>query len=294
MTHLPSPSALWFLATLVTLVFVIAYPLILAIAANRRLHVSWKYFGFGALIFFLFQVITRVPAVTVLGIVLRPTLRHSQVALWGWLVALALTAGLFEEVGRYVGYRWLMGHEEKTWSKGVMYGIGHGGLESMLLVGGQIALSLVSITVSLAIINPSALPAAQRHPVVSQFQAIANQPGWLPLLGAWERLWTLPVHIALSVIVLQVFRRKNLGWLLLAIGAHAFFDFVTVATQQILGSAITSSLIVEGIIAVFGLIALWVIFALREPATPTAQPAQFPPEQQTYAVNPQAAEEAAQ
>ncbi|HLY31178.1 MAG TPA: YhfC family glutamic-type intramembrane protease, partial [Ktedonobacterales bacterium] len=221
-----------------------------------------------ALIFFVFQVITRVPAVDILGIVLRPTLRQSLVAQWTWLVALALTAGLFEEVGRYVGYRLLMGREEKTWSKAVMYGIGHGGLESMLLVGGQIALSLLNITVSLLLVNPSTLPAAQRQTVVSQFQAVAAEPGWLPLLGGWERLWTLPVHVALSVIVLQVFRRKNLNWLWLAIGAHAAFDFVTVAILQLLGSGTNATLLVEGFIALVGVGAIWVIFALREPATP--------------------------
>jgi hypothetical protein len=32
----------------------------------------------------------------------------------------ALTAGLFEEVGRYLGYGIFMRNEEKTWNKAVM------------------------------------------------------------------------------------------------------------------------------------------------------------------------------
>ena len=38
-----------------------------------------------------------------------------------------------------------MRREDKTWSKAVMFGIGHGGLESVLLVGGLMVLTLFSL-----------------------------------------------------------------------------------------------------------------------------------------------------
>ncbi len=254
----------WIIATLVTSLFAIVYPLILAIIAHRRLRVSWKYFAYGLLIFLIFQVITRVPIVTVLGRVLAPQLNSSTAFLYTWLAILALTAGLFEEVGRYIGYRWFMGKEEKTWNKAVMYGLGHGGLESILLVGGLSLLTLVNVVV-LSSINLSALPAAQHAQVIQQINAINAEPGWLPILGAWERLWTLPVQVALSVIVPQVFRRRNILWLVLAILAHAVFDFVTVALVQVLGAGrISTNLIVELIVALVGLGAIWVIWALRD------------------------------
>src|SRR5947209_14860123 len=108
-------SSAWLTAAIVSALFVIVYPLVLALIAQQRLKVSWRYFGFGALIFFLFQLISRVPIVTVLGNVLAPQLKASPVFLYIWLAFLAITAGIAEEVGRYVGYRWLMKREEKTW-----------------------------------------------------------------------------------------------------------------------------------------------------------------------------------
>ena len=267
MSPLPQPSVAWFLVSGLAIVFVIVYPFGLAILAHQRLRVGWRYFWYGALIFLLFQLVTRVPIVTALGVVLAPALRASVVARWAWLTALALTAGLAEEIGRYVGYRWLMGREEKTWSKAVMYGVGHGGLESVILVGGGALLSLVSVAVTLAAVNPATLPAGQQHTLVMRFAALAAQLGWEPLLGAWERLWTLPVHIALSVIVLQVFRRRQRRWLWIAVAAHAAFDFIAIALVQALASSFTAlatTLIIEGFIAVAGLIAIWVIFALRD------------------------------
>jgi uncharacterized membrane protein YhfC len=159
-----------------------------------------------------------------------------------------------------------MRREEKTWNKAVMYGLGHGGLESILLVGGLAILGLISV-VALSSINLDSLPAAQRTAAAQQLHAISTQPGWFPLLGAWERLWTIPVQVALSVMVLQVFRRGNIGWLWLAVLAHAVVDGVAVAVPQLIGSSIDTvhtDLIVEGIVAVFGLIALRIIFALRD------------------------------
>ncbi|GAC1391053.1 MAG: hypothetical protein NVSMB38_10470 [Ktedonobacteraceae bacterium] len=144
--------------------------------------------------------------------VFAPQLKTSTLFRFTWYLILAFTAGLFEEVGRYVGYRLFMAREEKTWSKAVMYGIGHGGIESVVLVGGLGLLSLLNILVTSSL-NLNTLSASQHATVIHQFAAINAQPAWFSLLGTWERLWTLLVHIALSVIVLQVFRRKNIGWL---------------------------------------------------------------------------------
>jgi len=265
----------WLASSVIAIAFAILYPLVLAFIAHRRLNISWKYFGYGALIFFLFQIISRVPIVTALGGVLAPQLRASRVFLYTWLAILALTAGLFEEVGRYVGYRWLMRREEKTWSKAVMYGIGHGGLESMVLIAGLGLLTLLNLIV-LSSINLNSLPASQHDQVVQQLKALSAQTGWFPLIALWERLWTLPVQVALSVIVLQVFRRNNIGWLWLAILAHAVVDFVPVALLQVLGASTGAYLLVELIVAIFGATGVLVIWKLRDrpetKALPEAQP----------------------
>jgi len=257
-------SPAWVAANIVSIAFVILYPLVLAVVANRRLKVSWKYFAYGALIFFVFQLITRVPAVQVIQAAITPQLETSPALLYTWLAILVLTAGLFEEVGRYVAFRWLMRREEKTWNKAVMYGLGHGGLESILLVGGLAILSLINVIV-LSSIGLNAIPATQRAQAAQLLAVVGAQPAWFPLLAAWERLWTVPIQIALSVLVLQVFRRNNIAWLWLAILAHAIVDGVSVGLVQVLGpGSISTTLIVEVVVAFFGVIALWIIFALRD------------------------------
>jgi uncharacterized membrane protein YhfC len=269
----------WTIALVVTCLFAIAYPLVLALVARRRLGVGWRYFWFGALIFLLFQVVTRIPAITVVGSVFGKQIRSSPTLLYVWLAVLVLTAALFEEIGRYIGYRWLMGREEKTWSKAVMYGLGHGGLESFLLVGLSNLYALVQLA-ALSAVNLSSLPAAQRQTVAAQLHAISLQPAWFPLLAGWERLWTIPIHVALSVIVVQVFRRHNLGWLGLAIVGHMVVDGVAVAMPQLFGSGTGASLLIEGVVAIFGLVALWIIWALRDKPRPEPAPSIVAPAEQ--------------
>jgi uncharacterized membrane protein YhfC len=255
----------WFIGILVATAFVLLYPIGLALIARQRLKVSWRYFGYGALIFFLFQIISRVPLVLWLGNVLAPQLKASFILQLLWIIALALTAALFEEIGRYIGYRWLMKREEKTWSKAVMYGIGHGGIESMVIVGVPLLLGIVNIVI-LSVIGLQALPADQRNIVEQQFSAIDALPAWTSLLGAWERLWTLPLHIGLSVIVLQVFRRQSILWLYLAIALHAAVDFLAVFLSLVLGKDLSASLLIEGIVMLVGLGSIWVIWRLRDPS----------------------------
>ncbi len=266
----------WAIALGASSIFAIIYPLALAFAANRKLAVSWRYFGFGVLIFGIFQVVTRVPIVQIVGNAYHAQIAASPALTYGWLAVLVVSAALFEEVGRYLGYRWFMRREDKTWAKAVMYGLGHGGLESILLVGLGGLASLLNIML-LSTMSLTALPAAQRQVVAEQLHAIANQPGWYPLLGGWERLWTVPVQVALSVLVVQVFRRGNIGWLWVAIGAHMLVDGVAVAVPQVFKSSgwgsVAISLLIEGIVAVFGLCAIWIIWALRDRQQQTAAPA---------------------
>jgi len=252
--------------TIAAILFEILFPLALAFVAGRRLGVSWRYFGYGALIFFLFQIISRVPIIQVVQSLIAPQLRASSTLRFIWITVAAFTAGLCEEIGRYVGYRWLMKREEKTWSKAIMYGLGHGGIESMLLVAGLTALSLIQL-LALARTDLNTLPISeqQRALIAQQLAAASAQPAWVGLVGAWERIWSIIFHVALSVIVLQVFRRGSLRWLWLAIVLHAGVDFVAAGLPALMPLGPQTRLFLpEAIIAIVGLISLWVIWRLRD------------------------------
>ena len=257
------PSLMSLVALGAALVFMVGYPLGVAVVLRRRLTVGWRYFGYGALVFFVSQMVLRVPLVFAATPLIAPAVASSRVLLVSWGLLLALTAGLFECGGRYLGYRWLMGREEKTWEKGVMYGVGHGGLESMVLVPAMTILQLVGL-LSLTSASLDAMTPAQRAAVLQQIALFTSGPFWLPLLSAWERLWTIAIQVGMSVLVLQVFRRGSLVWLGLATGMHTVVDFLAPTLIPLLGlPRLQTALLAEGAVTVFGLLSLWIVLALR-------------------------------
>lgn len=100
---------------------------------------------------------------------------------------------------------------------------------------------------------------------MQQATAINTQPFWFPLLTIWDRLWGIPLHVALSIIVLQMFRRHQRRWLVLAILLHALIDFITLALPQAFGPQPGIQLLEETLMCAFGLLGVWIIWRLRDP-----------------------------
>ena len=243
-------------------------PLVLALWLQRRLKVSWRYLGYGALIFLVFQVLTRIPLVSVAQAALGPQLATSRGLQVAWLVVLVSSAGLFEEVGRYIGYRWLLRKLPKTWAGGVMYGLGHGGFESIIVVALPTFLTLANLML-LPSVLPT-LPEAQRVLITQQLAAVGATPEWLSLVGVYERVWTIAIHIALSLVVLQVFLRNRMRWLWYSVGLHALVN--SVAFLALLGLGTTAQLVLsEAWVTLCGIVAVWATFRLRGPATERAR-----------------------
>ena len=107
-------------------------PLALALFLARRCHGRWRYWLYGVLVFLLSQGFTRIPAMVFLQT--RPSVHVAlQEPAWFWpfLLFAAFTAGLFEEGGRWLAFRFLVPPAERHWRTSLMLGAGHGGLESV-------------------------------------------------------------------------------------------------------------------------------------------------------------------
>lgn len=243
------------------------FPLIVGFYIHRRFGVRWKFFLFGMLVFFLSQIVLRIPIVQLTQAFFGQALQSSQLMLYTWFLVLALTAGLVEEIGRYLGYRFLI-KNDKTWEVGLMYGAGHGGIESMLLIGGLVLLGFIN---TLVLANPdpslSNLPPDQLAAVEAVRQQIAALDWWAPLLGAYERIITVFFHIALSILVLQAFLRRSFMWVVYAIALHTLVNLVALVALPLVGF-----IWVEVALTFTLPISLGIIFYFR-PRPPVAEPA---------------------
>jgi len=242
----------------------IGAPLLLAVALARRCEGKWKYWGYGVLVFLLFQGVTRIPAmVAVQSLPAFQQALKQPAVLWGFLLFAAFTAGLFEEGGRWLAIRFFVPAADRRWNTALMLGAGHGGLESI----GVGLLVLVGLVNYLAIVLiPAENLGAPAAAVEQARQQFASMQGWEPLLGAWERVGALAVQLGLSVMVMQAFLRGQRWWWY-ALAAHTVVDFTSVGLLQVAAKPLGQSravLVVEGLVTVYALLAFWYIMAMRE------------------------------
>lgn len=249
-------------------------PVVVALYIRRKTGAPWRFFFMGAVTFVISQVF-HIPfnfAVQRSGVLpsdLSTTLNLIIIAAF-----LGLSAGVFEETARYLTYRF-WARDARTWSRGLMLGAGHGGIEAILLG----ALAAVNFFGLLYAANNevalSVLPPEQRAQINDALAGILNTPTPMLLLGAVERLFAITAHLAMSVMVLQVFLRRSILWLFLAIGWHTLLNMAAV-----IGAARLSPYATEGVIAVFAALSLLIIFRLRtpEPVAPEPEPLPAPAE----------------
>ncbi len=256
-----------FFAHLLNAVLMIGLPVALVLILIRAWKLPWRIWWIGAFTF-VFSQVGHIPFILVISRLLNQTgmISWSPAAqlIFNSLFA-GLSAGIFEEGARYIVLRlWLK--DVRSWRKGILFGAGHGGAEAIILG----AVALYSF-IQLAILRNADLskiyPANQVALAQQQLQTYWSLPWYGSLLGALERSFTIPAQIALAVLVLQVFTRKNIAWLFAAIGYHTLLDFVAV-----FGQAHMNSYQLEGVIGIFALLSVGIIFLLRSPEPPAAIP----------------------
>jgi len=228
------------------------------VIVSKQRDVKWNLYGIGALTFIASQIFHIPFNIWVLNPVLQEftSITPQGAALLILAVALGLSAGFFEETARYLVYRFGI-KDAREWKDALMFGAGHGGIEAILL--GLLAFLSVLQLISLTgqdlshIVPEDQLPLAQ-----AQITSFWEIPWYGVLLGTVERAIALCFHIAASVLVLQAFQKRNVVWLLAAIGFHALLDAIAVYGFQIWGAYLT-----EGALAIFTLLSLGIIFLFR-------------------------------
>lgn len=246
----------------------ITLPLALAIWWEQRQRPGWALFGMGAVTFVASQVL-HLPFNWLVqqrwG--LLPTDLSNTTNLLLTALFLGLSAGVFEEGGRYLTYRY-WATEARSWRKGLMLGMGHGGIEAILLgvLAGinAVVMSAMHRGKLLAQIPEGQLPLVQQ-----QLEMVAALPWYDILLGALERAFAICVHLALSLLVLQLFVRGQKRWLAAAVAWHTLLNATAVFMVVRWNAYVT-----ELAIGVFALLSLGIVFWLRspEPAAPELEP----------------------
>ena len=232
---------------IIAIIIEIGLPIALAIIFRKKFKVSWAIFFIGMALFIVSLI--RIPLNSYAAGLFRYYFMGTNLLLISILFP-SFTAALFEEGFRSLGIGLII--RGKSYEKGLMYGAGHGGGgESMLFVG-------VSLLANFLIYKlfPS-MPGADI--LKSQFESVS---WFIPLVGAGERILTIIVQIAFSVLIMHAFLYKKYYFIVYAFMAHIFIDFAAVYINLKYGI-----LWAEISIFVFAAIAFAVILLLKPKKT---------------------------
>lgn len=194
-----------------------------------KYRVGWSYTGWGALLFILVQTF-HIPAVMLLPSI-SPLFSSRHLVIYA--ITLGVLAGLFEEGGRYVSFRYFFPGLLKL-KEGVIWGLGWGGVEAFLFGGIALLMSLLLFTVIdlESLMKSAPLPGSEMEKFLEQIhlqkEAFFRAPLYGPFLPALERTSAMIFQVFFSLMVLQAVRKRKWVFLLEAFGIHSSIDFAAV------------------------------------------------------------------
>ncbi|EQB86784.1 putative membrane protein YhfC [Clostridium punense] len=179
-----------------------------------------KPFFIGSLVFLISQILLRIPLITYVLPKLDWYLSISVFNPILYSIFLGLTAGIFEEVGRYIGIK-LGLKNQRTWEDGISFGMGHGGLEAMLITG----IVNLQYLIWLLAYSKGTLDSIMISSKAQQLKAFFDTITTTGVLAAgFERIGAIIIHIGLTLIVLYGVKNRKKLCLPLAILIHGFID----------------------------------------------------------------------
>lgn len=236
----------------------IVLPIVLTILVWRKTGAKVSTFFIGCAIFVTFAlVLESLMHAVVLGL--------TGTAITGniWLYALygGLAAALFEETGRFVAMKFFM-KDRLDMPNALMYGVGHGGIEAILILG----MTSISNLATSSMINSGGLERALEtmdktvaNTTLEQLSVLWTSPAYLFYLGGVERIFAIALQIALSAIVYQAIKTGKKDIWFLAFTVHFLVDAVTVAAAKYL-----PTLAVELLVGVMTAAGIWIAVRLTQ------------------------------
>ena len=219
-------------AMVVVIILTIAVPLGTMLFLHKR-GGTWTAFLIGAGTFILFAMILEQ---LFHGLVLSSGIGAIiQGNIWLYGLYGGLAAGLFEEAGRFLAFRFVLRRRQDR-ATSLAYGIGHGGIEAFLIAGLTMVNNLI---LGLTYANGGTVP----DEVIPAVEGLLTIPAGMFLWSGFERLTAMALHMALSVLVFASVRTSRRWLFPAAILIHAVVDFVAVVTNFYLPVAATELLV---------------------------------------------------
>lgn len=259
----------------ITLFVSFILPLILYIvyAVKNKGKGIWSAWILGAAGFFVLQIVIRIPILNLLSQnpgFISFAAEHYVL----YCLILAFTAALFEVVGRYVAAKIMS--RNLTYERSIAAGLGHGGIEAMLIVGmtyinNLIYIIMINTGTFDGVVEQTAALGLDTSSLVTIKETLISSGAGIYLLAGYERILTMIAHVALSLLVCYfVGKKKDMMGILVCLICHCLMDFTAplfngMATEQ-LGNVLSTQAayaIIYIFLTFIAVAAIWVIRYLK-------------------------------
>ena len=217
------------ISIVLALLITIGLPIGVALWFKKKYHLPWRIFSYGALAYFLAQALVSILVTGFVSLVGSGTIVLSDQSLY--IVQIVISVLLTAVMGVII--RWLgmkhLNEDLDNLKSAYGIGIGFGGIESIMLVGIPLLATFIPMIRN---INIDPQTTTLEPEVIVQIEELWQVSPIVPLAGALERIAAFVLHITVTILVLQIFKRQNKLWLAAAIGLQVLVTGVIVGLAE--------------------------------------------------------------
>ena len=264
------------LCMVITLVISLVLPIVLFViyaVTHKRKKVASAWF-LGAAGFFVLQMLIRIPILNVLSL-LPGFQSFAEKYYVVYVLILGFTAGLFEVIGRLAVAKIMS--RDLTYERSMAAGLGHGGIEAMLLVGMTYVNNLLYAMMINGdtydmVVEQTASMGVDVSSLYAIKESLINTAPYLFLLAGYERILTMICHVAMTLLVCYfVSKKQTLKGVVISLILHTVLDsasglFSGLSTPY-MGSVIsqtTGYVLIYGFLTIMAAVSVGIILTVRK------------------------------
>lgn len=260
------------LACIVTAIVCLVLPplLLFLYAARNKSKKTISAWLLGAAGFFVTQILIRIPILMVLQ-TQDWFMAYAQDPGFLYVFFLAFTAGLFELAGRFTVAK-LLRKKGLNYTRSLAAGLGHGGIEAMLLLGSTYITNILFCLMIRSgsfdsLVAQTAATGVDASQLYVLRDSLIQTPPAIFLLAGFERILAMTCHAGMSMVVCYSLHTGNVRkGILICLGIHTMIDLTTgisLLSGKLLSQG-TAYFIIYAILAAAALLSLWIIRDIRK------------------------------
>lgn len=217
------------IAIVIAILLTVGIPIGVGYWLNKKKGVTWRVVSYGALAYLIMQIVVSMVFVG-FGLLVENDILYLQgAALQTVQVILSiLLAAVVGVLIRWLGMKYIK-EDLQTLKSALGIGIGYGGIENIMLVGLPLIRTFWAMMTNLNI-DPATTSLSPE--MVAQLEDLWQVSAFIPLAGAVERLGALVMQIAVTILILQIFRQDKKWFLALAIGLELLVNGLVVGLSE--------------------------------------------------------------